>query len=297
MSNQNTLRIMTYNVGGGRKDFGSKPTDVLKTIAELSPDILAIQECVDWIDADGNTHNFSEFAAQAGNFGKNFYFGRTLSLQENMQVKKAIMLDAVYHDGTDWAQGNAVFARQGFTRLSDPSKPGVPRNVPIYQPPVYEGTRDTDPRYAILTRIRHEPFSPFVVNVHLTTLVGERGGEIREIPGKTAEAQMLRLQQAKRLLDLVRPIQQPDHVIILLGDFNATPKEAAVSTVLEGEGNFLRLTPSNDIPTHPKSPQAVDHIFVYPRERILDYSCWVEDTEVTSQASDHLPVLADIRLR
>ncbi len=288
---------MTYNVGGGRKDFGSKPTDVLKAIAELSPDILAIQECVEWTDVDGTSHSFSELVAQVGEFGSNYYFGRTLSLQENMQVKKAIMIDALYHDLTDWAQGNAVFARQGFSRLGDPSKPGIPRNIPIFKPPAYEGTRDTDPRYAILTRIRQEPFFPYVVNVHLTTLLGERGGEIREIPGKADEAQLLRLQQTKRLIDLVRPVMKHDNTIILLGDFNATAKEASIATVIEEEGDFLRLTPSDDIPTHPKIPEAVDHIFIYPKDRILDYSCWIEDTEVTRKASDHLPVLADVTFR
>jgi endonuclease/exonuclease/phosphatase family metal-dependent hydrolase len=297
MSNQNTLRMMTYNVGGGRKDFGSKPTEVLETIAELSPDILAIQECVDWIDVNGILHNFSELTARTGDFGSNYYFGRTLSLQENMQVKKAIMLDALYHDAIDWAQGNALFARQGFSRLGDPSNPGIPRNVPVFMPPVYEGTRDTDPRYAILSRIMQEPYFPFVINVHLTTLLGERGGEIREIPGKSEEAQLLRLRQVNRLMDLVRPIMNPDNIIILMGDFNAVAKEMSISTVLEEEGDFHRLVPSNNISTHPKSPEAVDHIFIYPKDRILDYSCWIEDTEVTRKASDHLPVLADVILR
>ena len=37
----------------------------------------------------------------------------------------------------------------------------------------YEGSRDSDPRYVILARIKQPPY-PFVVNLHLTTLVGER---------------------------------------------------------------------------------------------------------------------------
>ena len=285
---------MTYNVGAGRNNFGVEPTGVLKTIQACAPDILAVQECVDWIDVENRAHNFSDAIAQAGDFGSNFYFGPTLSMRENMQIKKSVMLNALYEDITDWAQGNAVFAKGGFTRLSDPAKPGKPRNVPIYQPPVYEGNRDTDPRYAILARLDHEPHYPFLVNVHLTTLVGERGGEIREIAGKCEEAQMLRLRQAKRLIDLVRPILSPENIIILVGDFNAAPAEASLSTVIEKEGGFSRLIPEKDMATHPKVSGAVDHIFVYPGERVLEYSCWIEDTGLTRTASDHFPVIADI---
>lgn len=285
---------MTYNVGGGHNHFGSEPIQVLKIIQTLSPDILAIQECVDWTDAENQTHNLSEAIAQTGNFGSNFYFGQTLTLRENMQIKKEVMLNALYEDIMDWAQGNAVFAKGGFTRLSDPSKPGSPRNVPVYKPPVYEGNRDTDPRYAILSRINQPTFYPYLVNVHLTTLVGERGGSNREIPGKCVEAQMLRLKQANKLIDLVRPKLKPENLILLLGDFNAPPDEASISTVIEKEGGFLRLKPQNDRSTHPKIPKAIDHIFVYPGDRVLEASCWIEDSELTQAASDHLPVVADV---
>jgi len=227
-----------------------------------------------------------------------YYFGKTLSLRENLQVKKAVMLFGLYQDWDDWAQGNALYARHGFVRFGRPEEPGWPRNVPIYRPPVYEGTRDTDPRFAIIARARFPGLDPYVVCTHLTTLYGERGGELREIPGKSNEAQMLRFQQAKILLELLRPKMEERKVILLMGDFNAGSQEACISSVLEREGKFIRLVPRQDIPTHmpdhPKVPNAVDHILVYPRERVKAYSCWIDNSDEARGASDHLPVVADI---
>ena len=60
------------------------------------------------------------------------------------------------------------------------------------------------PRYALLARIQADAVSPFIIGTHLSTLVGERGGSEREIPGKAAEAQKMRFEQTRHLLDLVR---------------------------------------------------------------------------------------------
>ncbi len=294
MSQNIPLRVMTYNVGGGRKDFGSDLKDVLELTKKISPDVLALQESVEWFDANGVKNSFAYRVAETLGYGENYYFGKTLSLQENLQEKKAIMLFSLYNDWEDWAQGNALFSKPGFVRFGDPGKLGHPRSVPIYMPLMYEGTRDTDPRHALIARVNFLNLSPYVVCTHLTTLTGERGGEMREIAGKSNEAQIMRFQQTKKLLDILRPKLINGEVIILLGDFNAKANEACISSVLEEEGGFTRLIPKNDISTHPKIDSAVDHIFVYPRDKILSYSCWVDDSDIAQGASDHLPVIADI---
>jgi endonuclease/exonuclease/phosphatase family metal-dependent hydrolase len=292
---QNTpIRVMTYNIGGGRKDFGSDPRHVLEIAQELSPDILAVQECIEWNDAENVKNSFAQQIAETLGYGENYFFGKTLSLQENLQERKAIMLFGLYNDWEDWAQGNALYSKQGFVRLGDPNTSGHPRNISIYKPQVYEGTRDTDPRYAILGRARFLDLSPYIVCTHLTTLIGERGGEMREIAGKSNDAQLLRFEQTKRLLDLLRPKIEDEQIIILMGDFNARADEACISSVLESEGGFVRLIPQNDISTHPKVEKAVDHILVYPQDKVLSYSCWVDDSDLARGASDHLPVIADI---
>lgn len=189
-----------------------------------------------------------------------------------------------------------MLSRWSFVRLGNASLPGEPRNVPLFRPVQYDGTRDTDPRFAALGRISVETVSPFVIGTHLSTLRGERGGLDREIPGKAKQAQEMRLQQCRRLLDLTR-----DHILsrgelaFLLGDFNAPASEPCIADALEAEGKFVRLVPQNDhTPTHLfKMGEPVDHIFVYPAARLVDFRCWIiEDTPLARQASDHLPVVA-----
>jgi endonuclease/exonuclease/phosphatase family metal-dependent hydrolase len=297
MENRNSFRVMTYNVGGGRKDFGTISGAVLESIKDLQPDILGIQEATVWIDADGKFHSMSANIAQAAGFGDHVYFGKTLSLQENMQVRKNIMLHGIYSDWQDWAQGNALLAKPGFSRLSDVGVPGTPRNIPLFRPAAYEGSRDTDPRFAIISRVSSPPTDPFVVNLHLTTLIGERGGAKKEIPGKAEQAREMRVEQAEHLIDLLAPKIAEKQTIILLGDFNAEAEEACIASVIQEKGGFTRLTPTKEISTHPKVEKAVDHIFVYPPENIAEYNCWIEENEKTQIASDHLPVVADITFK
>ena len=285
---------MTYNVGGAKIDYYPKPHDILDAIREQSPDILAIQECVDWMDADGNEHYLSKTIAQVGNYGLNYSFGRTLSMKEHLQIKKAVMVEAIFDDLQGWAQGNAIFSRCGFTRLGDTNKPGFPRNIPIFLPPVYQGNRDTDPRYALLARINLEPLYPFVVNVHLTTLMGERGKGESRIPGKRSEAQELRITQTRRLMELLRPAMEENRIIVLLGDFNASVDEPSLSVVIEDEGGFTRLVPEIEKPTHINASSIIDHIYIYPQDCFGDYKCWIAENEITYKASDHLPVVAEV---
>ncbi|MBN1812396.1 MAG: endonuclease/exonuclease/phosphatase family protein [Anaerolineae bacterium] len=295
MGQKLAFRLMTYNVGGGRNPSPSL-SHIIEVIEGISPapDVLVIQEATEFLDADGDLHSDLSQIAQAGEFGQHAYFGSTLSVRENMHVQKNLFIRAVFRDWQDWRQGNAVLSRWEFTRLSAPSIPGVPRNIPIYQTPLYQGNRDTDPRYALLTRINRAPAFPFIVGVHLTTLVGERGQNAD--PDKIEEAQKLRAEQTKRLLDLLRKhVLEPKELVFLLGDFNAVASEPCISSVLEKGGGFVRLAPAEELSTmRREAPEPIDHIFVYPGDRLVDYRCWVADSPTARRASDHLPVIADI---
>jgi endonuclease/exonuclease/phosphatase family metal-dependent hydrolase len=291
------FRLMTYNIGGARRDFGSVAGDVVKVVKEAAPDILLVQEATDFQNADGAWHSALDQVAQAGKCGKHVHFGPTLSMREHMHVRKTLFVRAMFSDLQDWRQGNAILSRWEFVRLGDPSKPGVPRNVPLYQPPLYQGNRDTDPRYALLARVNNSPVFPFVVGVHFTTLVAERGSLL--FPGRAEEAEALRFKQARRLLDLLKEhVLEPGEVVFLLGDFNAAANEPCISSVLEAEGGFVRLNPSNNgIATHTKAAEPIDHILVYPRGRLVEFECWIVDSPAARKASDHLPVVADVTVR
>ncbi len=286
---------MTYNIGGARKDLGSVLDGVAQVVKEISPDILVVQEATELYDADGGRRSVLDPIAQAAGL-EHVHFGPTLSLREHLDVRKALFVHGIFNDWQDWKQGNALLSRWDLVRLGDPSKSGAPRNVPLFRSTLYQGNRDTDPRNALLGRINKAPLFPFVAGVHLTTLVGERGSS--PVPGRPERAAMMRFQQARRLLDLLREhILESGELVFLLGDFNAVAGEACISSVLETEGKFVRLEPSNvGVGTHPKLAEPIDHIFVHPGSRLVDYQCRVVDTPMARQASDHLPVVADVRV-
>ncbi len=291
------LRLMTYNIGGARRDSGSALDNAIRIVQENSPDILALQEAAEWLDAEQQWYSTAATIARALGDMRGVHFGPTLSMQEHFHVGKAIFVHGLFNDWLEWRQGNAILSRSGFVRLSDASKAGEPRNIPLFRPLQYAGNRDTDPRYALFTRIQTQTVSPFVIDTHLTTLRGERGGPEREIAGKSVEAREMRTRQVRNLIDLIQDhVLNRNELVLLMGDFNATANEACIAEVLETEAKFVRLVPSNtDAPTHLfKIAEPIDHIFVYPASRLIDYQCRIVDTPLARQASDHLPVVADV---
>ncbi len=298
-NNQSKLRIMTLNLGGGIKNF-SGPIDcmspekreaMLKLITDVQADILCVQEVAQYIDADGILHSMVDHIRSAGNYS-HFFYGETLSMKKHMQVKKDVMVNGLFKDWWDWSKGNALFSRMPFARLGDSTKEGVPRNVPIFQPLTYEGSRDTDPRYVILSRIKQYPY-PYIVNLHLTTLVGERGSSAWSSDIVDA-ARLTRSQQLSRIFNLVdENIIQKSEPLILMGDFNATPEEYTIKDYLEKEKAVVRLVPKNPVPTHQVAGM-VDHIFFAPASRLVHYECWIDDRPLSREVSDHLPVISDI---
>ena len=296
------LRIATLNISGGEKSFEEFPQATQKSRQEaleilvnrLNATLLCLQEVSEYLDSDGLTHSLMDGINKAGSYDYSYY-GETISMDTHMQVRKDVMVKGIFNDWWDWSKGNAIHARIPFARLSEPSRPGTPRNIPIYQPPVYEGTRDTEPRFVILTRLK-EPPHPFIATLHLTTLVNERAPHTSG--NQKGKAQEIRRQQISRFLDLVRVnILEKDEPLILAGDFNASSEEACIEGMLLSENGFKRLKPDDEGPSHPEAEDPIDHIFFYPEDRLLDYHCWIETSGLSRKASDHLPVVADIKIK
>ncbi len=296
------LRVATLNISGGEKTFEEFPHDTWQSrqdalgilIKRLDADVLCLQETSQYIDADGVTHSLMDYVNHTGNYDFAF-FGQTLSMETHMQVKKDVMVTGVFSDWWNWAKGNSIHARIPFARLGDPARPGSPRNIPLFRPQSYQGTRDTDPRYAVIARLKESPF-PFVATLHLSTLVGER--DPLSLPNKIEQSKAMRYQQVERLLDLVREhILLQDKPLILAGDFNAPAGELCISHLLESQNDFVRLVPENEEPTHPMSDKPIDHIFFHPRARLVDYSCRIEAGDLSRRASDHLPVVANLQIK
>lgn len=81
------FKLMTYNIGGGRKDFGSKLSDVIEVIDKEEPDILVIQEVTEFQDADGGWHNVLGQIAKTEVFRRYSHFGPTLSMREHPEME------------------------------------------------------------------------------------------------------------------------------------------------------------------------------------------------------------------
>lgn len=291
------LKLMTYNIGGPRRDSESALDNVIKVIQENSPDILVLQEAVEWLDAEQCWYGTASDIASALGYMKGRCFGATLSMQEHFHAGKTIFVHAISRGWQEWRQGNAILSRWDWVQLEDIAKASELCNIPLFRPLQYEGNRDTEPRYALLARVRTPTNSPFVIGTHLSTLVGERGGPGREIVGKSEQAREMRLKQIRCLLDAVKEyVPKPGALVFLMGDFNATIKEACIADVLVAEAGFVRLIPENDhTPSHRfKVQEPIDHIFVYPASRLVVHECKIIDTPDADRASDHRPVVADV---
>ena len=291
------FKLMTYNIGGGRRDFGSDPDNVIRVIRDYSPDILALQEAAEWLDAERCWQSDASRIAHELQYIKGLHFGPTLSMQEHSHTDKPIFAYARSQGWSEWRQGNAILSRWDLVQLEDIAKASELYNIPLFRHSRYEGSRDTEPRYALLARVRTPANSPFVIGMHLSTLVGERGGPGQEIAGKSEQAREMRLKQIRCLLAAVKEyVPKLGTLTFLMGDFNATIKEACIADVLVAEAGFVRLIPENDhTPTHQfKVQEPIDHIFVYPASRLVVHECKIIDTPDADRASDHRPVVADV---
>jgi endonuclease/exonuclease/phosphatase family metal-dependent hydrolase len=287
---------MTYNIGGGRRRYISDENLILQIIQEVSPDILVIQEAVQIRDADGKWHRNLDAIADTISIDAAQVFSPTLTMHQHMHPANKNMVDALFQDHQDWQQGNAIVSRWAFHALGNPKQEGTPRSIPLHHSPTYEGSRDTEPRAAIITRIGREPHCPIVVGLHLSTLLGERGKDI--IAGKPEHAAQMREEEVRHVISLLHDdVLDKNELVFVMGDFNATVDEACIRYLVDA-GNFVAATPDSGlVSTHPKVEEAIDHLFLFPRNRIVDYKSYVVDTRAAHEASDHLPIVAEVTVK
>ncbi|MCG6878877.1 MAG: endonuclease/exonuclease/phosphatase family protein [Deltaproteobacteria bacterium] len=175
---------------------------------------------------------------------------------------------------------------------------------------LFIGTRDTEPRIAVVSHfiwgIRHI----FVANLHLTTLSREREG----FPDRDCLGAEIRGQQLNIVLNGIvsrynhwcekdNPIPSDDRPVwFLAGDFNATEDSLEIAKIKRL--NFLDLCPDKGTGTKrgkrgQKAVLTLDYIFAGPAYYAFDPQTVKQLLEETSQpplyditVSDHYPIIA-----
>jgi len=190
---------------------------------------------------------------------------------------------------------------------------------------LFTGSRDTEPRLAVVVHFiidsHDKPLDIFVVNLHLTTLKGEREGS----PDKDAAAARVRRQQIDVVANGIvsrynewaaekvkeekkkdKQFKRMPAVWVIGGDFNCMPLSPEISAM--GQMNFIDLSPHKGPGTKGDHVPIVDatitldYLFAGPAYYSLDpYLAKIAtDRNPTPlepyKVSDHFPVLADVPL-
>ena len=102
-----------------------------------------------------------------------------------------------------------------------------------------------------------------------------------------------RLFEAQQLLNALKDVQGP---LVIVGDFNDIPAGRAYQLMRYQFGDAWIESRSTDegfsYPTD-KPAKRIDYIFFRSTERVRTRRAWIVDT----QASDHVPVVADLEIR
>ncbi len=126
------FRIATLNISGGEKTYEPIPNDTVQArqdalmllIKQMNADVLCLQEVAQYVDANGATHSPLEAINEAGDYTASHY-GKTVSMEAHLQVKKDVMVRGIFNDWWNWSKGNTIHARYPSPGWG-PRKAGVP---------------------------------------------------------------------------------------------------------------------------------------------------------------------------
>lgn len=217
-------------------------------------------------------------------------------------------------------QGNGILWRKGLNHSSiwDLDPAGTHSSDVIIEEKVridtglFTGFRDTEPRISVVYHFFHEGRDIFVVNMHLTTLRGEREG----LPAIDLRGSEIRRNQIKIVLEGVvsrynewRKLQgestsENPPLWILAGDFNATPNSVEIAEM--ETMSFIDVSPVKGLGTKRKKTNltpsiTVDYIFAGPTyhafdPHVLAHSMLKIEPDYRFTTSDHFPVISSLEI-
>lgn len=172
---------------------------------------------------------------------------------------------------------------------------------------LFTGNRDTEPRMAVVSHFNLFKRNFYIINLHLTTLKGEREG----FPEKDNQGSIIRQEQINTILiGIISRLNQDQQqrsshlkkkvqpgIWIMGGDFNATPESPEIAKIQQM--NFIRLC--NDAPTK-RSKKGnipiikVDYFFAGPCHYAFDPNILLKNEnyyfiDYELNISDHYPII------
>ncbi|GBC63822.1 hypothetical protein DENIS_4820 [Desulfonema ishimotonii] len=298
-----TIRLITWNVGGipflrtPPALRNEKKREIQAEIQRLTetcrPDFVLFQEVVRYNRA-GTRSGAEELIVPPPGYHYRSYIAINTRRQNHPAKWNPIRSE---HAG-DWpdeaylGQGNGIMWRRDIPHCSiwdyqrkNASVGPVPEVETIrIDTGLFTGNRDTEPRLAVVTHFVHGPTDRdiFIVNLHMTTLRGEREG----FPEKDSRGSEIRLNQVAIVLNGIvsrynewreqqgKTRSDERAVWILGGDFNATPDSDEIGKIRQM--NFMDLcedargTGSKRSKYGHRASITVDYIFAGPQYFAFD---------------------------
>ncbi len=296
-------------------------------IHESCPDIILLQEIVSYGDntSDQHKHLPNElFDTPDGYFYqtsisidtlKNCYPPKWDRIRNTGHWEKKTYLG--YGLGILWRKELLHSSLWSFTDDQLRSASVLENETVRFETGLFSGNRDTEPRMAIVSHFKRSDRDIFVVNLHLTTLKGEREG----FPERDQYGSKIRQNQVGTVLngivsrlnsDRLQQIKKRDHkskpaLWLLGGDFNSATYSAEILKLTQS--GFARLC--SDWPTKRSAKSAhekgiskikVDYLFAGP----LNYACHPNEISESNDSyqvfydldiSDHYPIVVRFPLK
>lgn len=262
------LRLMTWNMGGvpflklppeerdARKDACRQVFERLT--AEYKPDVIVLQEVVLYSE-DGDQGNAKDRIVPPENYFYQAHMAIDTVRQNHPDKWDPIRSTKAgrWPEKAYLGQGNGFLWRKDMPHCSiwDYRRKTVNTNARLEAEAVrvdtgiFTGNRDTEPRLAVVAHFIHPETRRdiFIVNVHMTTLKGEREG----FPERDDRGSKIRRQQVNIVLNGIvsrynewrdknqRPATDQRPIWILAGDFNATEDSEEIAKIKRM--NFMDL--------------------------------------------------------
>lgn len=295
------IRLMTWNVGGipflralpeDREAKKAAFAAVIRNVTEkFRPDIVLFQEIVRY-NAGGNRHQAQDMIVAPPDYHYCPYVAIDTRRQNHPAKWDPVRESGRWSPDAYLAQGNAVMWRKDMPHCSiwdfRNHRQNTGRNLEAeavrVDTGIFTGNRDTEPRLAVVAHFVHKATGRniFVVNIHMTTLRGEREG----FPERDDLGSKIRMNQVKIILNGIvsryntwreeqgRTQADERPVWILAGDFNAAPDSDEISRIRRM--NFMDLCENSGGTGTKRSKRGdqasitVDYIFAGPQYFAFD---------------------------